>query len=85
MIGITYEVNGRRVSREEFQGDIMAEIMQTFGEEVQEVLAMCVCPVHGEQPSVTIKSTSDSSISYEVAACCDTLIALAQKKLDEIS
>lgn len=81
MVGITYEVNGRTVSWEQFQDDIMAEMMQQIGDELKAKLAECVCPVHHEQPSVAIKSRSDSSIEYEVSGCCDTLRALAENTL----
>lgn len=42
-----------------------------------------VCPDHGEQPTVIVSGATLESVSFDVRGCCQKVIHLVRRKLEE--
>lgn len=83
MVDISYEVDGRKVTEEEFADDLQAAMFEQAAEHVADVLRDCKCPTHGEHPSVTIQAAGDESFELKITGCCEELEKIAMEAFGE--
>ena len=85
---ILYQINGREVSREQFEDSLgergmMGEIMQHVVDELSSQLDAVRCTEHNARPTVTTKYM-DEGIGFDVAGCCADLKAKTEAVLRSI-
>jgi hypothetical protein len=85
MFDVSFEVNGKKVPQKDFgktfASAIEAEMYKRVQESVKRAVGNAVCTVHGKAPSVVVKGSGLSDLSFEVHGCCHDLIDQVTQKL----
>ncbi|OPL10051.1 MAG: hypothetical protein AVO34_12400 [Firmicutes bacterium ML8_F2] len=83
MIEIYFEVDGKKVSLDnfgdEFEKSMYAEVINS----ISNLLGSVSCPEHHQKPSVTFVKGDGSELSWKVGGCCQALIDAALNKFKE--
>ncbi len=80
---MNYEIDGRKVSQEEWlrslKKEATEEAMSSVVEEIEAEVARLRCPVHGEHPKVVTAKIEGNRLTTEISACCDEMLEKAEK------
>lgn len=71
-----YNINGRKVTKNEWLSHIASEAVDAAGEEVEAKIAKMRCPTHGMAPKVTSKKLG-GDVKLSIEACCEPMRAKA--------
>jgi hypothetical protein len=74
-----YEINGRKVSQDEYMRHIAAEARSMASKELQARVAHLRCPVHNQSPRILRTTRTGQQIKFDIQACCDTMLKRAQE------
>jgi Ser-tRNA(Ala) deacylase AlaX len=74
-----YQINGRKVSKDEWMRHIADEARSKAAAELSARVARLRCPVHNESPKVLRTTKTGDRISFDIQACCKTMLEQAQR------
>ncbi len=81
MFKITVRVNGRAVSLDEAESALEKALLEKIEASLQKRVAGVRCPDHDATPRIIPKGPTLRRLSWEVRACCKSLLQLAVDKL----
>lgn len=82
MIGISYEINGKKVNPNNIGDALESTMFQQIGESIKKAVGSLRCTKHNQAPKVLVKGKSLDNLSIEVSGCCDSLIRKATDNLN---
>lgn len=83
MLNVYWEVDGRRVTAEQIEDEMMAALLEDITEQARDAVGEMTCPEHGTTPELTVKYKEDSTVDFECNCCCESFSGAVQVKLDE--
>ena len=81
MLGISFEINGRKVRPNQVADVLEKAILQNLSDSISKQLRNVRCAEHGERPKVKCKGRKLDKLTFEISGCCESLIQRATKKL----
>ncbi len=85
MIKISYEIDGKTATKEQFFASFsINSIIGEIIEDMSKAISSVKCPDHGENPTLIAKGVVDGNFEYEVVGCCEKAKDLAMNKIDEL-
>ncbi|WP_320033791.1 hypothetical protein [Halarcobacter sp.] len=82
MIGISFEINGKKVNPNNIGDALENAMLQQIGESIKKSIGSLRCNEHNQTPKVLVKGKSLDKLSIEVSGCCDDIIKKATDKLN---
>ena len=80
-MGITYTLDGRKVSQKQFFDGIEGQIRQAAVDQVVDQVSRVKCPIHGKAVEVGEVKKTTQGFSFAFTGCCDDAIAAAEQSL----
>lgn len=74
MIGIKFEIDGKKVKPNNFGNALEAAMLSQITEHLKESVGSIRCKEHNQSPTLKVKGRDMNNLSYEVHGCCDALI-----------
>ncbi len=81
MFKLTVRVNGRAVSLDEAEGALEKASLEKIEASLQKRVAGVRCVEHGTTPHIVRRGLTTRRLSWEVRACCKSLLQLAVDQL----
>jgi len=78
---LKFEINGRKVSSDQFGEALTKAALEKAQEHLKKVVGSARCPEHGATAKITFKGRSVDKLSYDVSGCCQKLIDGVKAKL----
>ncbi|RYA22432.1 hypothetical protein CRU96_13090 [Malaciobacter halophilus] len=82
MIGISFEINGKKVNPNNIGDALENAMLQQIGESIKKSIGSLRCSEHNQTPKVLVKGKSLDKLSIEVSGCCDDIVKKATDKLN---
>ncbi|MFX4283973.1 hypothetical protein ACOL3A_05400 [Aliarcobacter butzleri] len=82
MIGISFEINGKKVNPNNIGDALQNAMLQQITESIKKSICSLRCSEHNQTPKVLVKGKSLDKLSIEVSGCCDNIVKKATDKLN---
>jgi hypothetical protein len=82
MIGISFEINGKKVNPNNIGNALENAMLQQIGESIKKSIGSLRCSEHNQTPKALVKGKNLDNLSIEVSGCCDDIIKKATDKLN---
>ena len=80
MVNMRWEINGRAVDPHNAADALTSAIMKEASEAIRTKVGECVCPEHGERPTI-VGADPLTKPSFTVTGCCEKLVDEVKQKL----
>jgi hypothetical protein len=80
-VELTYTLNGRKVSRQQFFDGFEGAIRQEMVDQLTAQVEQVSCPEHGKGITVSEVIQTNQGFSFTLTGCCDQGVALAENSL----
>lgn len=81
MVEITWEINGKKVSANNFGNALEAAVFKSVQERISQAVGSTRCAVHGKAAQITVRGRDLKDLNFEVKGCCEALIEQVRIKL----
>lgn len=78
---VSYKVNGRTVSRNQFFDGIEGQIRQAGADQVTGKVRSVRCSQHGKPADISVVRKTRDGFSVSLTGCCDEVVEKAQRAI----
>ncbi len=75
-----YEIDGRKVSRKEWENDLESTATEQIRDDVERRIEGIRCPAHGKTAEVQMMTTR-GQLEFSVSGCCNDLVERVKSAL----